>query len=212
VCVLVHRGIDVMLIRLSVFWYYKQTCCVRWGTLYSPFFTVSNGVRQGGIMSPVLFNSYMDDLSVCLNNSKISCSMNGVISNHSMYADDTCIIAPSPSALHKLLGLCVNFAQSNFVKFDKSKTRCTCFKPKKLSSSYVPGVMLNNEPLSFISSNKYLGIIVRDRLDDEEDIMRLVKRLYATVKMLISRFRKCSDEVNTKLFKSFFSNAYGSHL
>jgi len=28
-----------------------------------------------------------------------------------MYADDICIIAPSPSALHKLLGMCVNFAQ-----------------------------------------------------------------------------------------------------
>ena len=58
----------------------------------------------------------MDDLSVCLNNSKIGCSMNGVIANHIMYADDACIIAPSPSALHKLLGMCVNFAQSNFVK------------------------------------------------------------------------------------------------
>jgi len=42
--------------------------------------------------------------------------------------------------------------------------------------------------------------------------MRRVKCLYATGNMLISRFRKCSDEVKTKLFKSFFSNAYGSHL
>ena len=87
-------------------------------------------MRQGGIMSPVLFNSYMDDLSVCLNNSQIDCSMSGVISNHIMYADDTCIIAPSPSTLHKLLGMCVNFAQSNSVKFNESKTKCMCFKPK----------------------------------------------------------------------------------
>ena len=49
--------------------------------------------------------------------------------------------------------------------------------------------MLNNEPLSFVSSNKYLGMIVRDKLDDEEDIMRHVKRLYARGNMLISRFR-----------------------
>ena len=55
-------------------------------------------------------------------------------------------------------------------------------------------------------------MIVHDKLDDEEDIMRHVKRLYATGNMLIGRFRKCSDEVKTKLFKSFFSNAYGSHL
>ena len=72
--------------------------------------------------------------------------------------------------------------------------------------------MLNNEPLSFVSSNKYLGMSVHDKLDDEEDIMRHVKCLYATGNMLISRFFKCSDEVKTKLFKSFFSNTYGSHL
>jgi len=144
----------------------------------------------------------MDDLSVCLNNSKIGCSMNGVIYNHIMYAEDTCIIAPSPSALHKLLGMCVNFAQSNFVKFNENKTKCMCFKPKKLSSLYVLEIMLNNEPLSFVSSNKCLGMIVHDKLDDEEDIMRHVKRLYATGNMLISRLHKCSDEVKTKLFKS----------
>jgi hypothetical protein len=78
-----------------------------------------------------------------------------------------------------------------------------CFKPKNLLSLYVPGIMLNNEPLSFVSSNKYLGMIVHDKLDDEEDIMRHVKRLYATGNMLISRLHKCSDEVKTKLFKSF---------
>ena len=57
---LIKRGIDPMLIRFLVFWYSNQTFCVRWGNIYSPFFTVSNGVRQGGIMSPVLFNIYMD--------------------------------------------------------------------------------------------------------------------------------------------------------
>ena len=209
---LINRGIDVMLIRLLVFWYCNQTFCVRWGNLYSSFFTVSNGVRQGGIMSPVLFNIYMNDLSISLNNSNIGCSINGFLLNHIMYADDTCIIAPSPSALYKLLGICTSFAQSNFVKFNESKTKCMCFKPTNQYSLYVPDIMLNNKLLSFVSSYKYLGIIVHEKLDDEEDIMRHVKSLYARGNMLISRFRKCSDEVKTKLFKSFFSNAYGSHL
>jgi hypothetical protein len=44
-------------------------------------------------------------------------------------------------------------------------------------------------------------MIVHDKLDDEEDSMRHVKRLYATGNMLIIRFRKCSDEVKT--FKVF---------
>ena len=42
-------------------------------------FTVTNGVRQGGILSPILFNVYMDDLSKSLKLlSNIGCNINGV--------------------------------------------------------------------------------------------------------------------------------------
>ena len=34
-----------------------------WGAVMSPYFTISNVVRQGGILSPSLFAVYMDDLS-----------------------------------------------------------------------------------------------------------------------------------------------------
>ena len=44
---------------------------VRWGTTISTQFTVANGVKQGGNISPILFIMYMDDLSNALNNSGI---------------------------------------------------------------------------------------------------------------------------------------------
>jgi hypothetical protein len=77
---------------------------------------------------------------------------------------------------------------------------------------YVPDLFLNDEPLSLVSSCKYLGVVVNDNLHDDEDILRHVKSVYARGNMLISRFRHCSDDVKLKLFKSFLSNAYGSHL
>ena len=45
--------------------------CIRWGNAISQSFTVSNGVKQGGIISPILFNVYMDGVSVLLNSSNI---------------------------------------------------------------------------------------------------------------------------------------------
>ena len=66
-------------------------------------------------MSPVLFNIYMDELSCNLNQSYIGCSMNGMIINHLMYADDACIVVPSPSALHELRYISADFAVSNFI-------------------------------------------------------------------------------------------------
>ena len=35
---------------------------VRWNATLSPAFSVSNGVWQGGVLSPILFTIYMDDL------------------------------------------------------------------------------------------------------------------------------------------------------
>ena len=51
-------------------------------------FCVSNGVKQGGIISPVLFNVYMDDLSCVLNRSDIEGRIGGEIVNHLGYACD----------------------------------------------------------------------------------------------------------------------------
>ena len=73
-------------------------------------------------MSPLLFNLYMDDLSTRLNRSNIGYNPNNVLVNHLMYADDTCIIAPSPYALQKLLHICVEFSNDKFVKFNDNKS------------------------------------------------------------------------------------------
>ena len=37
---------------------------VRWDTTTITPFLVTNGVKQGGILSPMIFNVYMDDLSI----------------------------------------------------------------------------------------------------------------------------------------------------
>ena len=60
---LLRRGAPGYIVRLLMFWYAHQTMCVRWGSSVSSKFTVSNGVRQGGILSPFLFNIY--GRSVC---------------------------------------------------------------------------------------------------------------------------------------------------
>ena len=36
--------------------------CVRWNSSVSDSFHVSNGVRQGGVLSPMLFAVYVDSL------------------------------------------------------------------------------------------------------------------------------------------------------
>ena len=69
-------------------WYTTQKACVKWGSALSDSFFITNGVRQGGILSPLPFNVYMDDLSSSFSNTPIGCSIGGVMVDHIMNADD----------------------------------------------------------------------------------------------------------------------------
>ena len=48
---LVNRNVPAYIVRLLVFWYSHQQMFVKWGNVMSSVFTVSNGVRQGGVYS-----------------------------------------------------------------------------------------------------------------------------------------------------------------
>ena len=50
---------------------------VGWGCSISNVFNATNGVRQSGILSPKLFNIYINGLSIILNNSLIGGSLGG---------------------------------------------------------------------------------------------------------------------------------------
>ena len=69
-----------------------------------PLFIInSNGVKQGGILSAIIFNVYMDQLSVKLNASNIGRDIGGVFLNHIFYADEICLISLSQLSIIKHL-------------------------------------------------------------------------------------------------------------
>ena len=67
-------------------------------------------LRQGGILSPVLFSFYMDDLSVLLSQSGVGCHIDDLCINHVFYADDLCLMAPCAIALQELINLCYDYS------------------------------------------------------------------------------------------------------
>ena len=99
---LAARGVPSYILRILKYWYVGQTFNVGWSNIISDPFTVTNGVRQGSILSPYLFNVlYMDELSDTLNKEQIGCCGGNKIINHLMYADDLVITAPSSAGLNR---------------------------------------------------------------------------------------------------------------
>ena len=59
---LILRDVPIIIVRVLCFRYRAQELCIQWGNMTSSFFNISNGVRQGGILSLKLFSVYIDDL------------------------------------------------------------------------------------------------------------------------------------------------------
>ncbi len=101
-----------------MFWYQMHQACIKWGKTTSSFFSISNGVRQGGILSPRLFSLYMDNLTEKLISCRSGCYINDSQSaNHVLYADDICLFAPSAAALQDLLNVCYDYGLEHDIKF-----------------------------------------------------------------------------------------------
>ena len=175
-------------------------------------FTVSNGVRQGGILSPLFFNVYMDSLSDILCKTECGCTMGGRMINHLMYADDVVILSPSAKGLQRLINICAAYGDSHDIKFNHAKTVCMYLPSKGNCTLNSPLIYLNSQLLSLVPKFKYLGSLITQDNSDDENMRRQRGICYARSNGLIKNFYACSPVVKCDLFKAFCCNMYCSHL
>ena len=109
---LLKRNLPSVVLRLLLSWYKQQTLSIRWNSCYSPPFGVSNGVRQGGVLSPILFTVYLDEFLTRLSKLGIGCHFDSIYAGSFGYADDIALLTPSPSAMRRLLKECKLFANT----------------------------------------------------------------------------------------------------
>jgi len=57
------RNVPIQLLGLLENMLFDCHSCVKWENVYSDFFTVIFGVRQGSVLAPFLFAVFLDELS-----------------------------------------------------------------------------------------------------------------------------------------------------
>ena len=172
---------------------------------------VSNGVRQGGVLSPKLFAIYIDDLSQDLALCKSGCYINEQCMNQVMYADDICVLAPSAIGRQRLLDVCFDFGIRNDSMFNPIKSVCVVFKSKS-NKLYCPNVSLDCDILEYSAYTKCLGFTFSMNVQGDDDMLRQMRKLYIRSNKLLRTFYHCSIDVKLELFRSFCTLFYCYYL
>ena len=206
------RGFPPVILNFLLHWYCTQRMSVRWThNCLSRSFTVSNGVRQGSVLSPFLFAVYLDSLLNELSLSGVGCCWRWMFAGVFCFADDIVLLAPCASALRKMLSICSSYASSHGLTFNTEKTQLICFRKNvhEFANDYIE---LNGTPLKFSDKVLHLGHLLSFDMSDNDDVLRVTKDVNRKANSVRYTFRHANPFVKTFLFKMYCLSLYGCVL
>ena len=203
---LLTRNMCNTTLRFLIRMYTTQCLRVKWNSHVSSPFTCSNGVKQGGVLSPILFCIYMDELLNELEKSGVGCHMGNTFYGALCYADDLTLICPSRRSTEVMLKICEDFASTYGLKFNSSKSVLLTYN---VESQVV--FVLHDEPIVESDNTLHLGHFV-GKMADTKNVSLGVNSLITSANTMLSKFQHCSSDVQTELFASYCTSFYGSVL
>ena len=164
---LLDRGLPEIYLRLLLVMYREQCANVKWNGQFSHEFPLTNGVKQGAVLSAILFCVYMNDLYRMLRKNRSGCWIGGEYYGIIGYSDDIVLLAPTIDALREMLKTCEEYAVDHNLQFSthpdpqKSKTKCMAFTLRKnRNTNSLMEVTLCNNKLPWVNSLKHLGSVI----------------------------------------------------
>ena len=215
---LISKGFPPVVVRVLVFVYEEQAGCVKLGGRKSSYFFLSNGTRQGSVLSPLLFSVYLDDLLKELRGLGLGCHIGGYWYGAMGYADDLVLLAPNREVLQRMLIICQNYAMSHNLVFStdpvpaKSKTKCLFFCGKAGRVQYPDPVQLDGKDLPWVECADHLGHCLHQVTNMDKDSQRARGRfINKTVEIRQELFFARPEQV-MRAVQILATDAYGSML
>ena len=209
---LINCKIPKIYVNLIKFWYSNQEVCVRFGNAVSKPFYICNGVRQGGVLSSLFFNIYIDSVLNEISKMKYGCRLGITSSNIIAYADDIVLLSPSASGLQILIDRVNELSNELELSINRVKTKCMIFCKGKDKSQSLGSFVLGESPIEFVTTFKYLGFVVQHNLKDDGDINRVRDRFYIDFNCLLRKFHFVDKNILLYLFKQYCLQWYGAEL
>ena len=215
---LLSKGLPPIVVRVLIFAYEEQSAFVKLSGMKSTLFKITNGTRQGSVLSPIIFSLYLDDLLKQLRKLGLGCHIGGMWYGACCYADDMILLAPNRDVLQQMLNVCEEYALSHNLVFStdpcpvKSKTKCILFCGKVRNPKYPEPVILNSEELPWVRSADHLGHLLEQSLTMESDCNRARAKYISKSVQIRNEMSAVNPDITMKVIQTYCHDAYGSML
>ena len=172
---LIKRDFPPIMIRFLMYEYEIQVANVKWNNCYSMEFNIKNGVKQGAVLSALLYCVYVDGLFHILRKSRLGCWINGEFVGIVGYADDNMLLSPTLDGLQRMINICELYAAEHNLTFstnenaNKCKTKCMAILKKGRT---LKPLTLGGHCLPMVNSVRHLGNKIENKLDGMRQDMR----------------------------------------
>ena len=207
---LLDKGLCPILIRVIAKMYSFNCAKVKWGGKVSGSFEMSNGVKQGAILSPFLFNIYLEPLIDKIIKSSVGCHIGNKPVNIMSYADDLVVLTPTMNSLKKLVSILEDFSSDFNISFNPSKS-FIMFYSNFMDTPNVD-VIMNGEKINFVSEGVHLGFNLTNKKDNFFNITSAINDMYIRTNVLKRSFSFLSTECKVELFNTHCLSLYGCEL
>ena len=215
---LIAKGLPPVVVRVFIFIYEEQEGCVKLVDRKSSPFKLSNGTRQGSVLSPILFSVYLDDLLKELRSSDLGCHIGGSWFGACGYADDLILLAPNREVLQRMLSICQQYGQDHNLVFSTdpvpslSKTKCVYFCGRSGNVKYPDPVQLDGKDLPWVESADHLGHVLHQRTCMEKDCRRTRGKFISKTLEIREQLSFAKPQQIVQAIQVLSTDAYGSML
>ena len=208
---MLKKGMCPLTVRLLLNMYTEQKLQVKWNDILSDKFEVTNGVRQGGVLSPLFYSIYIDDLLEKLKRNGIGCHIGHHFAGAFGYADDLILLSPSLTGLMNMIKICEDYACEHDILFNGKKSKYLIFgKDGKYKYNHI--VKVNNEIVERCEEADHLGHPLHTTNTLNALAEKGLNNLNASFYAFMARFKDCYATTRNKLFHQYCSSMYGSQL